>query len=410
MHKLRAPYETPPSHYRAPGCPFFEPLRALHAEDRSDPQAISPSMKKLRDLVVYQNRGEYASFNSFPNAVITHGGRILVAFRQARDYGAAYGKTVHIDPKSRGVLITSEDQGGHWTSQSSTIADHFLYGVQDPCLKTLRDGTLFASYFLWKVVEAEPGDGIPPAKAIYPGWGGVLMGARTIRSTDEGRTWDEPAVLGTSPLAIRGNPVELADGMLLIAAYSQGIVYLLASADQGKNWTPRSQLVHPDYSLQEPNLHLTPSGKVVVFMRSVPRSDEVLSEADNARWSPETPLWQRGRLLTAESVDGGWHWSPFCARPVFSSTPSHLLQLASGRVLLSYGYRKPPYGIRARLLDAECGQWGEEIVLRDDGAGFDIGYTSAVQVADGTIWIFYYWHDLGGDGHRYIAATLCRED
>ncbi|HWL51070.1 MAG TPA: sialidase family protein [Chthoniobacteraceae bacterium] len=367
-------------------------------------------MKKLHDLVVYQNRGEYAAFNSFPNAAITHSGRMVLAFRQARDYRALHGKTVHIDPKARGVLIASEDHGATWSSPPSTMADHFLYGVQDPCLKTLRDGTLLGTYFLWKAVEAEPGDGIPPAKPIYPGWGGLLVGAWTVRSADEGRTWDEPVALGTAPLAVRGNPVELPDGTLLLAAYGQGSVHLLASTDYGRNWTARSVLQHPDYSLQEPNLHLTPSGKVIVFIRSVPRGEDALSETDNARWRPETPLWQRGRLFTAESTDQGRHWSPLCPRPVYSSSPSHLLPLASGRVLLSYGYRKPPYGIRARLLDAECAQWGEEIVLRDDGGGFDLGYTSAVQAADGTIWIFYYWYETGGDEHRHIVATLCRED
>ncbi len=347
-------------------------------------------MQTLCHKVIYQNRGEYAAFNSFPSAVITQSGRMLVAFRQARDFSATRGKTVHLDPKSRAVLLASEDGGASWVA--SSLADHFLYGVQDPCLTLLADGTVAGTYFLWKVVEpnGERGD-----TAAYGEWIGRLMGVQTVRSQDEGRTWDEPLPLGPLPLALRGNLVELADGTLLAAPYRGNEVHLFASQDRGQSWERRYNFVHPDYSLNETNLYQTPSGKVVAFVRS-----------RQHRLSVEPP----SPLLTAESTDGGQTWSPLRVRAeIESPTPFHLLRLQSGRVLLSYGYRREPYGIRAHLLDAECEQWGEAVELRSGGPDRDIGYTSAVQQADGTIWVFHYWHDPGSGGHRHIAATLCRE-
>jgi sialidase-1 len=50
-------------------------------------------------------------------------------------------------------------------------------------------------------------------------------------------------------------------------------------------------------------------------------------------------------------------------------------------------------GIRAVIIDAECSNPdnSNEIILRDDGGGYDIGYTSAVQLDDGKILIVYYY-------------------
>src|SRR5690606_29259578 len=108
--------------------------------------------------------------------------------------------------------------------------------------------------------------------------------------------------------------------------------------------------------------------------------------------------------------DDGRTWSEPVKREAYSPSPFHALRLQSGRVLLTYGYRLKPYGLRARLLDPECNEidGAEEIVLRDDGPGTDIGYSHAVQLEDGRILITYYYYDEAG-GKRYIAGTWCEE-
>src|SRR5690606_29271063 len=140
-----------------------------------------------------------------------------------------------------------------------------------------------------------------------------------------------------------------------------------------------------EYTLYEPTLHLTPSGKLVVFCRS-------------SRRQAEGHVTERQPLLTAESFDGGRTWSHFSVRRFASPSPFHALRLNSGNVLVTYGYRHKPYAIRAFLLDAECTDFeqAKEIVLRDDGSGFDLGYTSAVQLPDGHILVTYYYDDETG--------------
>ena len=76
-------------------------------------------------------------------------------------------------------------------------------------------------------------------------------------------------------------------------------------------------------------------------------------------------------------------------------------------MLLVYGYRHPPFGIRARVLDAECTDFATapEIVLRDDGGSVDLGYPWATMLGDGSrALVVYYFNEK--DGTRYIAGTL----
>ena len=55
-----------------------------------------------------------------------------------------------------------------------------------------------------------------------------------------------------------------------------------------------------------------------------------------------------------------------------------------------YGYRHKPFGIRARILNAECIDFATapEIVLREDGSNGDIGYTWLVQLDKNHVLVF----------------------
>lgn len=79
--------------------------------------------------------------------------------------------------------------------------------------------------------------------------------------------------------------------------------------------------------------------------------------------------------------------------------------LKDGRLVLTYGYRRPPYGIRAVVSSDEGQTWGDEIVLRDDGGNWDLGYPRTVQRADGRLVTVYYFNDHK-DSERYIGVTI----
>ena len=82
-----------------------------------------------------------------------------------------------------------------------------------------------------------------------------------------------------------------------------------------------------------------------------------------------------------------------------------MIRLNDGRLCLTYGYRSPPYGMRAKLSSDGGRTWGGEIMLRDDGGTWDLGYPRTVQRADGKVVTIYYFNDRK-DTERYIAATI----
>ena len=86
--------------------------------------------------------------------------------------------------------------------------------------------------------------------------------------------------------------------------------------------------------------------------------------------------------------------------------PYDAVRLRDGRVFLIYGYRNDPYGIRARVLDPECGDIdsAEEIVIRNDGLSGDLGYPSAALLPDGKVLATYYIY--GEDRIRHIAGSV----
>ena len=111
-----------------------------------------------------------------------------------------------------------------------------------------------------------------------------------------------------------------------------------------------------------------------------------------------------GQAVISRSTDGGktFEWETMG----FKGHPLHALRLNDNRVLLTYGYRHEPYGIRARILNAECTDFATapEIVIREDGGNWDIGYTWAIQFDDGRVLVVYYYNQENGP--RYIAGTI----
>ena len=114
-------------------------------------------------------------------------------------------------------------------------------------------------------------------------------------------------------------------------------------------------------------------------------------------------------LHIAVSRDDGRSFEPVKEIPgLWGSSPFHALRLPDDRVLLTYGYRREPFGIRARVCDPELEhiEDGEEIILRDDGPNGDLGYPNALLLDDGTALVCYYIS--GQDGIRTINVTALK--
>jgi hypothetical protein len=97
---------------------------------------------------------------------------------------------------------------------------------------------------------------------------------------------------------------------------------------------------------------------------------------------------KKGWIECRVSKDNGQTWE-LASTPVGAeagTTPPALSRLADGRLVLSYGYRKPikgPTSIRARISDDDGATWREELILRTGGGDEDIGYTRTAVPAKG---------------------------
>ena len=72
---------------------------------------------------------------------------------------------------------------------------------------------------------------------------------------------------------------------------------------------------------------------------------------------------------------------------------------------MTYGHRAPPYEIRARLSEDGGKNWGSDIVLRNKGGAWDIGYSRSVERRDGRVLTVYYWARKPQQ-ERTIEATI----
>ena len=367
--------------------------------------AQSPGLRKVKDVIIYEDARFHAAF---PSVVRRPDGELLVAFRRApnrRALGEA--ENHHVDPNSYLVQVRSRD-GETWSKAPALIYADPFGGSQDPCLLQLRDGTLLCMTYGWSFLRP---DGVaklkPPFLQNYPG--SIFNGGYYVRSTDGGRSWSDeirpPSVTANvlndpygRPISAynRGAAVEGRDGRIYWAVAAtdrpepnRTSVHLLVSADQGLTWS-QGGVVAADarVSFNETSLYETPRGDLVAVLRTADLNDEA---------------------CIARSTDGGKTFQPWQGMG-FQGHPLHALRLPDDRVLLTYGYRHAPLGIRARVLNAECTDFATapELVLRDDGGTFDLGYPWAVMLDDRRVLVTYYFNV--GQGIQHIAGTILAFD
>ena len=99
---------------------------------------------------------------------------------------------------------------------------------------------------------------------------------------------------------------------------------------------------------------------------------------------------------TNESLDGGRTWKEPENTGILSGACPRLLQLRDGRLLLTYGRRFEPFGIRAALSADGGATWdGTEWLLRP-GRNADLGYTSSVELDNGEVLTTSYMQNARG--------------
>ena len=350
-------------------------------------------INKEKDLILYSHENFYCAF---PSVVRRPDGELLVAFRRAPNR-KLYGEKghTHTDANSYLMMIRSRDNGKSWSKEPELIFAHPFGGSQDPCMVQLRDHSIVCTSYAWAPVDSKvSADHSRSLRAK----GFVFLGGYLVKSWDGGHSWQGPIVPPSvpterglnvfgqpTPALNRGAMVQGRDGRLYwaVQSFAQGgeghsSVQLLISSDGGETWE------YPRVSFNETSLYETPGGDLVAFMRTA-NFDGHTAITRSSDGGKSFELWQ----------DAG-----------FRGHPHHAVCLPDNRVFLIHGYRHPPYGIRARVLNPECRDFAsaEEIVLRDDGGSYDLGYPWATLMSDGRLLAVYYFNRERG--LRQIEGTI----
>ena len=234
-------------------------------------------------------------------------------------------------------------------------------------------------------------------------WAGYLY-----YSTDRGRNWNGPYKLpnfGCERISLRTD--YLVDDSHTCMAFwpiacnnnSQTEAFVVKTTDGGLSWTKGARISRKAGG----------SGKKIdgAGMPSTVRisSTKLVSCIRNLIAYPKVP-W----IDCMKSTDNGATWKKI-SQPVGNeagTTPPALTRLKNGKLVLTYGYRKPlkgPTSIRAKISVDDGKTWGEEIILRNGGGDEDIGYTRNALRPDGKMVTSYYWQEDEKE-ERYIAATI----
>jgi hypothetical protein len=224
--------------------------------------------------------------------------------------------------------------------------------------------------------------------------------SRFFYSTDRGKMWNGPyafPLLGQLGIAARTDYIinGKRDAFVFVTASKQngreGRPLCARTTDGGLTWRLVSWIgAEPEgFAIMPSTLRLSPQ-RMITAVRV--KQDQ-----------------QRDWIDLYQTTDNAAHWRHLC-RPVpstggHSGNPPSMIRLRDGRICLTYGYRGEPYGIRARLSEDQGRTWSDEIVLRQDGAAWDLGYVRSIQRPDGNIVSVYYFAEQPFT-ERYIAATI----
>jgi hypothetical protein len=337
---------------------------------------------RILETKIISHQASY--YHGWPTLARCRNGRLLLAYSGGRE--------AHVCPFGRVELMVSKDDGKTW-GWPQVLLDSAI-DDRDAGIVETSSGSILVTTFtslayeplLEAALKKKPGEEGSWDSERLAAWRAAherlddqqrksALGQWAIRTTDGGLTWStRKGTIVNSP----HGPSQLSDGRLIYVGKElwtgRRRVGCCESRDDGANWSWLSD-IHPrpgDSIENYHELHAVESadGRIIAHIRN-----------HNPANNHET--------LQTESEDGGKSWSLPHSIGIWG-LPSFLLRLRDGILVMTYGYRRLPYGNQARLSQDNGRTWSEALVVSADGFSTDLGYPSTVELGDGSLLTVWY--------------------
>lgn len=346
--------------------------------------AAAAPVVAAQHVIVYQEPGHFGGWPA-NSGMWSWGDEILVCFTRAVFQEKADSHSIDRSQPGELRFARSLDGGVTWT-------------IENP---SLREG---------EEPAASPG-GIPFA---HPDFALRVRNGAFHYTVDRGRTWQGPFALpdfGVGELTARTDYLVQGPSDCLLFLSSkfprvqvddedlQDRAFCARTRDGGKTfefvgWMTGEPL---DVRSVMPATVRADDGRLVSVLRR--RYDLPTGYRNDLNW-----------LDAYVSADDGKTWN-FLQRiahtdvSLHNGNPPSLAKLPDGTLVAAWGVRSPPYGIRARVSRDHGRTWGPELILREDGRKYDIGYCRSAARSDGrVVTVYYYTTKQRPENH--IAATI----
>lgn len=348
--------------------------------------------------VAWGGVGEKVSINYEPK--IYHGWPTVISTNNGKLFLAYSAREAHIDPFGKIELTFSADGGVNW--ESPKVVFDSLLDDRDAGLLVTKSGTLVISTFNSRAFEniyrsslesCDIGkyskilaESINSACKDPSQWEAAInslgdqnknheLGSYIFRSTDGGVSWSKPIKVPVNaphgPITTKNNNIIFVGRPFMKSVEN---IEVWVSKDDAQSWKPLGIIPNREGDLaknyHEPHAVQCSNGEMVAQIRNHNKSNF-------------------GEILQAKSEDGGLSWSKPQAIGA-KGYPSHLLQVDSDKILMTYADRNNPYRIIAKFSN-DCGRtWGQEIILSTQNNTEDFGYPSTARLKDGAFVTMWY--------------------
>jgi hypothetical protein len=374
--------------------------------------------RNIDHAVVYRKENEFAAWPYTQGLFETGDGVLLGNFlRMQVNYQDA--ATLDHEALLRGpaqlVTVRSRDRGRTWDGDAPQVIAGGATGEHDGLGESIAD---------LGPVDFTDGDTLVWSQCTASGTPDSRPYVRI--SKDAGRNWSR-----LYRLPLDGQPAVSANSSQLVRADGRSMMFLTAITENG--WTRR------------PMVYLSTADRSTWrFLSFITPKEDPFGATDGNwpglapspsfgghRWfHPRGLALASGRILCTlrcqrsaqddmwselyYSDDGGVTWG-FRSRINDFGAPTSLVAMQDGRLVAVYGYRLPPYGVRASVSHDEGRSWEPEVVVRGDGGSWDLGYPQAVESTRGSVMALYYFNSRGetvnaGGGVRHIARSIFTPD